>query len=139
MRYSKEIITILLLVLFQMIVLQVISQVKYITGKDTTIQYTLSENRAIAALLYIGAYNTSKTELQAAKIKNLQGLVANYQSDSARYKNLLSEMEFKFKIADSSYNKEYNNNLKMQNKIKHYKPIVYSSIGLNVLLILILL
>ena len=139
MKYSKEIITILLLVLFQMIVLQVVSQVKYISGKDTTIQYTLSENRAIAALLYIGAYNTTKTELQATKIKNLQGLVANYQSDSARYQSLLFNMQTKFQIADSSYNKEYKDNLKLQTKIKRYTPIFYGSVGLNVLLILLLL
>lgn len=139
MKHFKLIITILLLVLFQTIVLQVTSQVKYISGKDTTIRYTLSENRAIAALLYIGAYNTNKTELQANKIKELSLLVANYQSDSARYMHQLTEMENKFRLADSNYITTYNSNIELQSKVKRYKPIVYGSVGLNLLLILLLL
>ena len=48
-------------------------------------------------------------------------------------------MQTKFQIADSSYNKEYKDNLKLQTKIKRYTPIFYGSVGLNVLLILLLL
>ena len=139
MKHFKNIMIILLLVLFQTIALQVISQVKYITGKDTLILYTKAENRAIAALLYKGAYLTEVNQLQAKQLALYCDLIAKYKADSVLYSNQSSILQTKFDIADSNYvitNKKYQT---LQSKHKIYKRITYGSIGLNALLLILLL
>lgn len=139
MKHFKRIITISLLVLFQMIALQSISQTKYIIGKDTLILYSKSENRAIAALLYIGAYDKTINSIQANEVKVLQQIVSNYRLDSIEYSKQSSILLSKFNVADSTFKNTNTKYQTLQTTNKNTKRILYGSFGLNLLFLILLL
>lgn len=82
-----------------MIVSPVISQKRYIIGKDTLVCYTHSENRSIAILLVKGdkaAYNNSKDSVVIKSLEVdkliLQDKINTYISGEALYKAQISTL-----------------------------------------------
>ena len=128
-QYTKIIIMILL---FQMIVLPVISQTKYVTKNDTTYCYTANDNRIIALIMLDGERDSS---LLIQCNKDYNNLKLDFNNINIEFNKCDTIGKQLIKDNDNLYNL----NIKYKHNIKLWEIIGVSSLSLNIILLIIVL
>jgi hypothetical protein len=115
-----------------MIVLPIISQVKYIINNDSLVCYTNIENRSIALLFIKGEKDSSLLKECNQYTNNLKLSFISLNNEF----NHLDTITKKCINDNTNLNKEL---IKQDSKLKNKNLIIISSISINIVLLLILL
>lgn len=133
--------TLLILLLFQMIVLPTISQIKYQTENDTLICYTKEDNRLIAIMLKEGEISSELNIINDTIISTLNANIVEYK----KLANLMNTQIDTLKLQNKTllYNKQIlsieNNRLTEVNKQWKFATFVSSTLSIGLIILIVLL